>query len=635
MRKSASSSKTGRQVLPSLKNLKFYHAKFLFVDKVILTLVVAILIASISQNNLSCTNINLKYDANQDGLITYQDIGHFANQLYFQPLLSLQKQNALDYFFGFLNIHKKICLSFESILFSLIVWLTISYLAIKSILIARYAIRIALHKLLFEVIKINRFSSINKKLYKFLYPVKIFRFNAIFITILCVGLAVAQVKLMFTSVSHAPKNQLNGAAKIVQNKKNRQPNLAESGKNYENLYLINAKSLKKLDSRIEGITDAETKNIYLLSKALTEGLDTDLEKIYTIYRWVTNNIEYDADAFFSNNLRGIGNANTVIQRRKAVCDGYAELIMRLGIQAGILVEKVDGYAKGYGYKIGETLANSNHAWNSVRIDGNWYLLDATWDAGAVNAETRSFVKKNSEYEFFLTNPKIFIYSHLPKDERWQLTNDNWNKSTFFNKVSVTESAFKLGLNIEKQSNATISADSLPYVIDFDSGVPLVGSLLANNSSLKGQWTLTRYDSNGRAKLLVSAPSNGSYTLQLFGDTQKRSMYFGFIKYKFVVSNSLNNFGVFPQTFPRYNNSKVVLDAPLNGELPSDKITTFRLKVSDAKRLVIYQNKRAVETMRQEDGYFIADLKLEKGELMIFGDFNLPNQLDGVLKYHVY
>ena len=52
-------------------------------------------------------------------------------------------------------------------------------------------------------------------------------------------------------------------------------------------------------------------------------------------------------------------------------------------------------------------------------------------------------------------------------------------------------------------------------------------------------------------------------------------------------------------------------------------------------VVIYQNKRAVETMRQEDGYFIADLKLEKGELMIFGDFNLPNQLDGVLKYHVY
>ena len=35
-----------------------------------------------------------------------------------------------------------------------------------------------------------------------------------------------------------------------------------------------------------------------------------------------------------------------------------------------------------------------------------------------------------------------------------------------------------------------------------------------------------------------------------------------------------------------------------------------------------------------EGYFNADIKLEKGDLMLFGDFGVPNQLDGILKYHV-
>jgi transglutaminase/protease-like cytokinesis protein 3 len=58
------------------------------------------------------------------------------------------------------------------------------------------------------------------------------------------------------------------------------------------------------------------------------------------------------------------------------------------------VEKLDGFAKGFGYKIGEPLSTPNHAWNAVRIDGNWYLLDATWDAGVVGEKSNKFEFKN-------------------------------------------------------------------------------------------------------------------------------------------------------------------------------------------------------------------------------------------------
>ena len=622
-------------VHPALRNLKFAKYGYTLVEKALVVLILGVLVLTVLQSHLTCANINIAYDANKDGVITYKDIGFFVNQLFYQPLLWLQKRNELNGFFTFLNIFKNNCLSLESILFSAIVWLASSVILIKAILYARYALKFLVHGLLFDVVKINPFSTINKTIFKFLYPVKAFRFNTIFILILFFGLAIVQIKLMLTSEPEVVKGKANKTEKVVSIKKNKQTDLVEGSKNYTNIYLNNINELKKLDARIENITSDDTKNIYTLSKALTEGLTTDLEKTYVIYKWVTNNIAYDTESFFANNMRGIGNANTVLQRRKAVCDGYAELIMRLGLQSGLLVNKIEGYAKGYGYKIGDAMSIPNHAWDTVKIDGKWYLLDATWDAGYTNETTHRYDKKTTGYDFFLTNPQIFIYSHFPKDDKWQLTNLSWDKAEFFNTVNVTETAFKLGLNIEKQRQAIINAESLPYALDFDSGVTMQGTLIANNSEIKGQWTLQKYDANGNAKLLVSAPKNGVYTLQLYGAVQKNVNYLSSImQYKINVNNTINNFSSFPQTFPPYKNSKAILEFPLNGVLSSNQITRFKIKVNGAKKLVIYQNQQPIDTMKEEDGYFTAELKLEKGELVINGDFNTPNQLDAVLKYQV-
>ena len=83
-----------------------------------------------------------------------------------------------------------------------------------------------------------------------------------------------------------------------------------------------------------------------------------------------------------------------------------------------------------------------------------------------------------------------------------------------------------------------------------------------------------------------------------------------------------------------NDMKVVLDSPLNGVLVANNVVKFKLKANGVQKLVIYQNGKAVETMKEEGGIFTSDLKVERGELMIFGDFNTPNQLAGILKYQV-
>jgi len=632
MRHDAESAARGAGVHPYLRNLQFAKVGYGLIEKAFLLIIAAVITVAFMQGNLTCSKLNLVNLMSKNPINTYKDIGTLANQLYFQPLLFLQSESSLNGLFSFLNIHKGNCLGFENVIFTLICWLVIGFIFLKALVYLKFAIKFMVHRLLFDVIKINPFSGVNKFILRSVYPVKVFKVETLLIIFLFGGLSLVQYKsIIFGNKSQAKEK----VVKSADLKKNKQKNSVEFSGGYTNIYSANYKELRALDDRVKNISSADTQNIYTLSKALTDGLTTDLEKIYVIYKWVTNNIEYDAESFFANNLRGIGNANTVIQRRKAVCDGYAELIMRLGLQSGLLVEKVEGYAKGYGFKVGEQLAAPNHAWNSVRVDGKWYLLDSTWDAGSINEGTRSYERKNADYDFFLTNPEIFIYSHFAKDEKWNLARNNWNKKEFFSKVNVTESAFKIGLNIDRYSNAVIDVDSLPYVFDYDTDAGIYGALFTNGSKIKGEWTFLKYDNNGKAKLLVSAPNNGSYNLHLFGNFKKQpGVLQSFLQYKINVNNSLNNFSTFPQTFPPYNSMKVVLDSPLNGVLTANNLVKFKLKANGVQKLVIYQNGKAVETMKEEGGIFTADLKVERGDLMIYGDFNIPNQLAGVLKYQV-
>lgn len=52
-----------------------------------------------------------------------------------------------------------------------------------------------------------------------------------------------------------------------------------------------------------------------------------------------------------------------------VCDAKSKLFYRLAKEAGLKVIFITGYVNG----------NTLHAWNMVKVDGNWYHLDNTWN----------------------------------------------------------------------------------------------------------------------------------------------------------------------------------------------------------------------------------------------------------------
>lgn len=176
----------------------------------------------------------------------------------------------------------------------------------------------------------------------------------------------------------------------------------------------------------------------VLAQKLTSSYSTDLEKVRSIFRWITEHIEYntliynryprtskklffDDDDDTSTVLKPLNErvAATVLKRKLAVCDGYARLFKSLCDFAGIKSEIITGYARtgdnGLSFK-------ANHSWNAVLIDSNWHLLDVTWASGYVSFWGNEYVRKFNDY-YFLTPPNQFVNDHYPEELQWTLLNE--------------------------------------------------------------------------------------------------------------------------------------------------------------------------------------------------------------------
>lgn len=97
---------------------------------------------------------------------------------------------------------------------------------------------------------------------------------------------------------------------------------------------------------------------------------TDYERLTAIYSWICEKVKYDNGNLDDEAYTLKYTAYAALVNKTAVCQGYAVLLYRLALMAGIETRVVTGTANGGG-----------HAWNIVKLDGKWYHVDATWDAG--------------------------------------------------------------------------------------------------------------------------------------------------------------------------------------------------------------------------------------------------------------
>jgi transglutaminase/protease-like cytokinesis protein 3 len=165
------------------------------------------------------------------------------------------------------------------------------------------------------------------------------------------------------------------------------------------------------------------KSVTEIAVALTEGLKTEQEKFRTIFRWITDNIEYNKSA------QNVIEADKIVRKNKAVCQGFSNLLKEMCNMVNIPCEVIAGYTKTEVKDINKTLNKTDHAWNCVQLYSTWYLVDVTWATSKYNVVTRKYMKEFDEH-YFLTPPEKFILDHYPKEKRFQFLEKPVKKKVF-------------------------------------------------------------------------------------------------------------------------------------------------------------------------------------------------------------
>jgi hypothetical protein len=182
-----------------------------------------------------------------------------------------------------------------------------------------------------------------------------------------------------------------------------------------------------------------------LAKYLAGPCKTDRDKARAIYRWITDRVAYDVQGLLTGQI-GDTSAAAVLKSRKTVCEGYADLFVDLCGRMGVKAAKVSGYAKIVGYQPGDKFTQTNHAWNAVQLDGKWHLVDCILGAGVLNG--KEYQKQFSDFAF-LVSPEALLFSHCPKEEKWQLVERPLTLAQFERLPEVSRRLFEMGVTPER------------------------------------------------------------------------------------------------------------------------------------------------------------------------------------------
>lgn len=363
-----------------------------------------------------------------------------------------------------------------------------------------------------------------------------------------------------------------------------------------------------------------------LAKILSKYAKTEAEKARIIYVWITHNIAYDVASFLSGNY-GDASPYTVLKNRFAVCSGYANLYQALAEKMGLKSVVVIGYAKGLGYIVGDS-DNIGHAWNTVRINNAWYLIDATWGAGVVN--NNQFQRQFNPH-YFATPPAQLIYTHFPEQTWWQLLPKVYKKQQFDSWPIVTSQFFRDGIKLVNYKSYNIQSSGMTEVIlQVPPHTQIFAQLQQNNLSINGHLPLIQRV-NGQAIIKVSFPQAGSYDLMIFSKNKSDKNNFNHALSYRITSNTRG--AAIPKTYSTFEENNAYLYSPTIAKLTKNQFVNFKIEVPNASDVVIIDQSSGNWTPLTKSGnLFFGNVKVGSGKITIAGKFTEGNNYASLVEY---
>lgn len=166
--------------------------------------------------------------------------------------------------------------------------------------------------------------------------------------------------------------------------------------------------------------------------------ENEAERVRAIAIFLMNNYQYDHRVI--KGIKGDYDARNLLKMKRIVCRHYAYLFKVLCNEIGIECEVVSGYVPNGWFPnsswIKRSFRWSTHAWNAVKVNGKWELVDLTW-ADISNTDTNHKAMKKGKQnvkviaeKYYMPEPESMLKDHCPINPMWQLVPNPISKKTF-------------------------------------------------------------------------------------------------------------------------------------------------------------------------------------------------------------
>ena len=346
---------------------------------------------------------------------------------------------------------------------------------------------------------------------------------------------------------------------------------------------------KQIDAHVLATPEEQTESVEKLSVYLTSRWEGDRNKAYAIFRWLSFNVAYDVDGFFGRTEKKTCDSASVLRHRTSVCAGYANLFDALGKAAGLQVHTINGYAKGYGFEPGQQIKDTNHAWNGVQVNGEWFICEPTWGAGYLGADL--MFHHSPDVSMFLMDPEYAICSHYPSDEQWQLLEKPISKEEFEKLVVPSGRIHQMGVEILSHKESVYEIDDVDH-IEMMFYSPSLKMLRGDLKDFSGReyegrrWTQILPCGVNQVKLKAQFPAPGKYKLNLYvRDEVTHTKWYSGIEYIIQAKRGTErNRGGFPQLGSEFYEAGFSLDHPSENIVSDDgkaciSLQNFNIQIS--------------------------------------------------------
>lgn len=160
------------------------------------------------------------------------------------------------------------------------------------------------------------------------------------------------------------------------------------------------------EQRTEVLTE-----ISAIAEQVCEGLESDYDKARALAQWVSQNIYYDYDAYYSSVTTETLSLESTLSLHRSVCGGYANLYAALCQSQGIECYIAQGNVVQNYRTFLEADDLPSHEWNLVRIDDRFFWVDTLWNNSGNQYYKGEYYDGSPSLRYFDPTEEIMAQDH--------------------------------------------------------------------------------------------------------------------------------------------------------------------------------------------------------------------------------